>query len=278
MSPPANLPHGDCPGGGYCNGSGGSESCAGCPAFNNRITRKHNAVGTVSSVSDNDMDSEDIDMMSCFNCGTSTTPLWRRDDAGNTICNACGLYHKLHGAQRPVTMKRKVIKRRKRVGNNNNNSSATTPPEEYRITDFTHGHTLPPLRSALNYNSADLAPPPPSHQPFASQIPLTLKRPSNGHKLSIEALLRASVDQQQEDIEAAALPTLSQHADPTLALREVVQREPPVDVEVLRSWLSEQHNSLNAELTRLLARTDHLREVMKECNLIRQVFDPAQPA
>ncbi|RCH90249.1 putative electron transfer flavoprotein subunit [Rhizopus azygosporus] len=50
----------------------------------------------------------------CYNCQTVTTPLWRRDDSGNTICNACGLYYKLHHVQRPVSMKRTVIKRRKR--------------------------------------------------------------------------------------------------------------------------------------------------------------------
>lgn len=53
--------------------------------------------------------------MICANCRTTTTPLWRRDESGNTICNACGLYYKLHNMHRPVSMKRSVIKRRRRV-------------------------------------------------------------------------------------------------------------------------------------------------------------------
>ncbi|KAI9024975.1 hypothetical protein CLU79DRAFT_745661 [Phycomyces nitens] len=51
----------------------------------------------------------------CANCNTTNTPLWRRDAQGSTICNACGLYYKLHNVHRPITMKRTTIKRRKRV-------------------------------------------------------------------------------------------------------------------------------------------------------------------
>ncbi|KAL1935967.1 hypothetical protein VTP01DRAFT_101 [Rhizomucor pusillus] len=52
----------------------------------------------------------------CANCLTTTTPLWRRDASGKTICNACGLYYKLHHVHRPAAMMRSVIKRRKRSG------------------------------------------------------------------------------------------------------------------------------------------------------------------
>ncbi|KAJ2704082.1 GATA type transcriptional activator of nitrogen-regulated proteins [Coemansia sp. IMI 203386] len=63
----------------------------------------------------------------CFNCGVDTTPLWRRDTDGNVICNACGLYFKLHNVPRPISMKRSVIKRRRRRATNAANSGTTTP-------------------------------------------------------------------------------------------------------------------------------------------------------
>ncbi|KAL2111690.1 hypothetical protein VUR80DRAFT_9537 [Thermomyces stellatus] len=53
----------------------------------------------------------------CHNCSTSTTPLWRRDEFGSVLCNACGLFLKLHNRPRPISLKTDVIKSRNRVKN-----------------------------------------------------------------------------------------------------------------------------------------------------------------
>ncbi|KAJ2501031.1 Sodium- and chloride-dependent GABA transporter 1 [Coemansia sp. RSA 1972] len=50
----------------------------------------------------------------CTNCSTTTTPLWRRDPEGKPLCNACGLFFKLHGVTRPLSLKTNVIKKRNR--------------------------------------------------------------------------------------------------------------------------------------------------------------------
>lgn len=52
--------------------------------------------------------------LSCTNCGTTTTTIWRRNLRGEMVCNACGLYFKLHGVNRPHTMRRDTIHTRRR--------------------------------------------------------------------------------------------------------------------------------------------------------------------
>lgn len=60
-------------------------------------------------------DSTDAEI-SCTNCHTKTTPLWRRNPEGQPLCNACGLFLKLHGVVRPLSLKTDVIKKRQRGG------------------------------------------------------------------------------------------------------------------------------------------------------------------
>ena len=54
--------------------------------------------------------------VTCTNCSTSTTSTWRKDKEGRPLCNACGLYLRVHGTPRPSEWARNgtVMRRNRR--------------------------------------------------------------------------------------------------------------------------------------------------------------------
>ncbi|XP_051932741.1 GATA binding protein 1a [Hippocampus zosterae] len=96
----------------------------------------------------------------CANCHTATTTLWRRNANGEPVCNACGLYFKLHNVNRPPTMKKDSIQTRNRKVSNKNKKSkksseaagphsagdeAAGPLAFGRAALLTYGHAPPHL-------------------------------------------------------------------------------------------------------------------------------------
>ncbi|XP_029908229.1 GATA binding protein 1a [Myripristis murdjan] len=122
----------------------------------------------------------------CANCHTSTTTLWRRNASGEPVCNACGLYFKLHNVNRPLTMKKDGIQTRNRKVSSKNKKSkknamlepyadvAQVPPLDENGGPFSLGHG-----SLLTYShTPHLIPAPPPLHPSAT-LPFT-HHPNSG--------------------------------------------------------------------------------------------------
>lgn len=83
--------------------------------------------------------------LSCANCGTSTTTLWRRNGEGEPVCNACGLYYKLHQVNRPMSMKKDGIQTRKRKAKMASKSATPT-----REVNNSQEHNVIPTTSYMS--------------------------------------------------------------------------------------------------------------------------------
>jgi len=77
--------------------------------------------------------------LSCSNCQTTTTTLWRRNNQGEPVCNACGLYFKLHGVNRPLAMKKDGIQTRKRKPKSTATQSHDQRPPQAGYVNVLHG-------------------------------------------------------------------------------------------------------------------------------------------
>lgn len=198
---------GSCKGDGICNGTGGSAACKGCPVYNNRviIPEKGSSSIRASEIDVNLQESaqaaetkryfadvvpsDSSVAIACANCQTTITPLWRRNDLGETICNACGLYYKLHGCYRPTKMKSGIIKRRKRTQPREyiemkpkkaNSSTPVTP----LLSIAEGGIQLPPL----NYLPVEQSETPSASSPESSRSTPERKQYDKSH-MSIQSLL-----------------------------------------------------------------------------------------
>lgn len=71
--------------------------------------------------------------------------MWRRNNEGEPVCNACGLYFKLHGINRPLAMRKDGIQTRKRKP-----KKAGSGPDVLGLVkkeDFHHHHHPDDLKS-----------------------------------------------------------------------------------------------------------------------------------
>ncbi|XP_077120622.1 trans-acting T-cell-specific transcription factor GATA-3 isoform X3 [Ranitomeya variabilis] len=89
---------------------------------------------------------------SCANCQTTTTTLWRRNANGDPVCNACGLYYKLHNINRPLTMKKEGIQTRNRKMSSKSKKSKKMLDG---LEDYTKGSSFSP--AALSRHMSTLS-------------------------------------------------------------------------------------------------------------------------
>ncbi|TWU76989.1 hypothetical protein ED733_007441 [Metarhizium rileyi] len=128
---------------------------------------KHGSSANLQAANSNQNDGAPT---TCTNCFTQTTPLWRRNPEGQPLCNACGLFLKLHGVVRPLSLKTDVIKKRNRGSGSNGSGggvrsrkniagSTAASRKSSTLSMATVAASSTNVNTAINANSSSASPP-----------------------------------------------------------------------------------------------------------------------
>lgn len=128
----------------------------------------------------------------CTNCFTQTTPLWRRNPEGQPLCNACGLFLKLHGVVRPLSLKTDVIKKRNRNSANTLAVGASRSSKKSSRKNSIHHASSNSITSRINASESPPSITGPSAMGKPGVVPIAAAPPKSGPPAGV-AQARAGV-------------------------------------------------------------------------------------
>jgi len=174
--------------------------------------------------------------MSCSNCHTEKTPLWRRNADGQPLCNACGLFLKLHGVVRPLSLKTDIIKKRNR-GGGQQSPTGTGPFRVKKATTTAKKGVGTPTNAAGNpkkglednkvVNTAVSTWNTKSEENIVDNSQLNLANHSNGESRPIMTVQNDQTTGTIRDLSPAILPT--QILPPSMAFSTTSTTNHPID-------------------------------------------------
>ncbi|KAK5072944.1 GATA zinc finger protein 3 [Lithohypha guttulata] len=207
----------------------------------------------------------------CQNCETSTTPLWRRDESGAVLCNACGLFLKLHGRPRPISLKTDVIKSRNRVKTANQGPKKVSLPASQSMDILPNG-----AHRRVSQMSAQV-------NPHRSQSPISRTGTPSMHDPNIAPQhLFDGVSLQDHTFQTPALPNLASHTslgslsglndrelDQPLSYEQLLAQNTVLktrvsELEVINMMYSDNENNLRRERDEAIKVQEDIRRRLEE--------------